>query len=172
MNFYKRKNFQERRQAYGKPETMWMKQKDGTTFHPIFASSFQFYNSISTVSFVLFLSAKSYHILPHRLVCLPLWKYDHSIIVSAHTGSLLAYSQATAGVTADNTEQSACDQLHWYSLILPTDQSKQSNCLWHTLWPNCTDCKKVTCMALRGLPFGTMVTPHSVEVWQVVEEKK
>jgi len=27
-------------------------------------------------------------------------------------------------------------------------------------------------MVLRGLPFGTMVTPHSVEVWQVVEEKK
>jgi hypothetical protein len=27
-------------------------------------------------------------------------------------------------------------------------------------------------MALRGLPFGTVVTAHSVEVWQVVERKK
>jgi len=95
-----------------------------------------------------------------------------TVSVSECTGSLLANSHMTAGVTVDNIEQSACDQLHWYPLILPTGQSKQSSCLWHTLWPNCTDCRKVTRMALRGLPFGTTVTPHSVEVWQVVEEKK
>jgi len=41
VNFYKRekKNLQERRQAYGKPETMLMKQKAGTTFQPTFAST-------------------------------------------------------------------------------------------------------------------------------------
>jgi len=39
VNFYKRKNFQERRQAYGKPERMWMNEKDGTAFQRIFAST-------------------------------------------------------------------------------------------------------------------------------------
>jgi hypothetical protein len=139
----------------------------------LLAQSFQFYNSISTTSFVVsFSEALSLPASKTGVSTLSLWKYDHSIIVSVCTGSLLANSHMTAVATVDNTEQSACDQLCWYPLIMPTGQSKQSNCLWHTLWPNCTDCRKVTCMALRGLPFGTMFTPHSVEVWQVVEEKK
>jgi hypothetical protein len=140
----------------------WMRRVVQLSSVFLLAQSFQFYNSISTVSFSEQLSHPASQT---GVSTMSLWKYDHSITVSACKCSLLAYSHVTAGVTADNTEQSACDQLHWYPLILPTDQSKQSNCLWHTLWPNCTDCKKVTCMALRGLSFGTMVTPYSVEVW-------
>jgi hypothetical protein len=152
----------------------WNRRPEQLSSLFLLAQNFQFYNSISTVPFVLFLSVKSYHVLPQRLVCvypviMKVWSQYYSVYMNRQLAWKHSRQLVSQWTTPNNLLVINCADT---PLILPTGQSKQSNCLWHTLWPNYTDCRKVTCMALRGLPFGTMVIPLSVEVWQVVEEKK
>lgn len=183
--FIREKNSKQEDQHMGSQKWCgWNRRTEHLSSLFLLAQSFQFYISIGTISFLFcFFQWRTYQDLPHRLVCLPC-HYDSMIRVlqCLHAQAVCWQTQTWQLVSQRTTQNNihsvtACDQLWWYpfNTAYSSGQAewlKSVLCLWHALWPNCTDCRRLKCMALRGLPFGTMIIPHSVEVWQVVKEIK